>query len=57
MTRLVGIFVDVLGPVGIIVGLGYFIGRRWSLDMRSLSTLAFRVLGPAFVFRLFLESA
>ena len=57
MSSLIGIFADVLLPVGAIVGLGFVIGGRWLLDMRTLSALAFRILGPAFVFRLFSESA
>ena len=57
MTRLIEIFVDVLGPVAAIVGLGFFAGKKWDLDVPTISTLAFRVLGPAFMFRLFLDSS
>ena len=41
---------DVLGPVVLIVGLGLVVGPRLEVEMRSLSRLAYWVLGPAFMF-------
>lgn len=41
---------DVLGPVVLIVALGAFAGPRLGVDVRSLSRLAYWVLGPAFLF-------
>jgi predicted permease len=41
---------DVLGPVVVVVGLGALTGHRISVDLRSLSRLAYWVLGPAFMF-------
>ena len=41
---------EVLGPVVFIVGLGALVGSRLDIDVRSLSRLAYWVLGPAFMF-------
>lgn len=41
---------DVLGPVVLIVALGATAGPRLGVDVRSLSRLAYWVLGPAFMF-------
>ena len=41
---------DVLGPVVVIVALGAVAGPRLGVDVRSLSRLAYWVLGPAFMF-------
>ena len=41
---------DVLGPVVVVVGLGALTGHRIAVDLRSLSRLAYWVLGPAFMF-------
>lgn len=57
MSQLIGIFVDVLGPVAAIVGIGFFAGKKWAMDVPTISTLALRVLGPAFMFRLFLDAS
>jgi len=50
--ELLGIFVNVLIPVFGVVGVGAFTARRWDLDYRPMSVIAYRVLAPAFVFRL-----
>ena len=52
----VRLLVDVLGPVVVIVGIGAYVGRRLTLDIDTLSRLAYWVLGPAFVFEIFLEN-
>lgn len=41
---------DVLGPVVLIVVLGAVAGPRLGVDVRSLSRLAYWILGPAFMF-------
>ncbi len=41
---------DVLGPVVLIVALGAAVGPRLDIDTRSLSRLAYWILGPAFMF-------
>ena len=46
------LLLDVLGPVVIVVAIGAFAGPRLSIDGTSLSTFAYWVLGPAFVFDL-----
>lgn len=45
-----------LGPVVLIVGAGALAGPRLGIDRASLSRLAFWVLGPAFVFNLFVTT-
>ncbi len=52
----ISLFLDVLGPVVILVAVGAIAGTRLSISASSLSTLAFWVLGPAFVFNLFSTS-
>lgn len=42
--------VDVLTPVFVIVALGYVAAIRLSLDTATLTSLAYWILGPAFVF-------
>jgi hypothetical protein len=44
------IFVDVLTPVFVIVGVGYLIAGRMKVDAGTLSKLAYWILGPAFIF-------
>lgn len=44
------VLLDVLGPVVLIVALGAAAGSRLDIDVRSLSRLAYWVLGPAFMF-------
>jgi len=49
----VALFVDVLGPVVLLVAIGAIAGPRLGISPASLSPLAYWVLGPAFVFDLF----
>ncbi len=46
------LLIDVLGPVVLIVGVGAFAGPRLGIAGASLSSLAYWILGPAFVFEL-----
>lgn len=48
--ELLGVFLDVLGPVALIIAVGYFSGPALGVDARPLSRLAFWILGPAFMF-------
>lgn len=50
MSQLLGIFLNVLVPVFSLVLLGYLVGPRLQLEVRTLSRLAYFVLTPAFVF-------
>lgn len=50
MTQLFGIFLNVLVPVFSLVMLGYLVGPRLELEVRTLSRLAYFVLTPVFVF-------
>lgn len=50
MTQLLGIFLNVLVPVFSLVMLGYIVGPRLELEVRTLSRLAYFVLTPVFVF-------
>lgn len=52
VTELLGIFVNVLTPVFILVGLGYVAATRLDIEGRTLSRVAFYVLTPAFVFNI-----
>ncbi len=51
--ELAALVLDVLGPVVAVVALGALAGPRLRIDIASLSSLAWWVLGPAFVFDLF----
>ena len=53
--ELLEIFVDVLTPVVGVAAAGALAGKLWKLDYRPLSTIAYYVLAPAFVFRLLAE--
>lgn len=44
------VLVDVLFPVFAIVGVGYLVARGVGITPRALATLAYWVLGPAFIF-------
>ncbi|MEX2279776.1 MAG: AEC family transporter [Acidimicrobiia bacterium] len=44
------IFLNILGPVALIVGLGFIVGSRLDVDPSTPSKLAYWVFGPAFVF-------
>lgn len=48
--ELLSVFVDVVVPVFAIVGLGFLLGPRLSLDARTVSRLAYYVFVPAFMF-------
>ena len=48
--ELLRIFVDVLTPVFVIVGVGYLVAGRMKVDAGTLSKLAYWILGPAFIF-------
>ncbi|MEY2958875.1 MAG: hypothetical protein RLZZ01_1443 [Actinomycetota bacterium] len=50
MTGLGGIFVDILGPVLLIVAIGAVAGRWLGVPAPPLAKLSFWVIGPAFVF-------
>ncbi|MCL6509952.1 MAG: AEC family transporter [Anaerolineae bacterium] len=52
MPQLLSIFINVLAPVFIILGIAYGVTRQLRLDSRTLSRLAYYVLTPAFVFNL-----
>jgi len=47
---------NVMGPVILIVALGWFAGMRMPFDIGTLSRLAFYVLGPAFVLDVFADA-
>lgn len=50
MLELPSIFVDVLLPVFGIAAVGVMTARRWGVSYQPLSTIAYRVLTPAFIF-------
>lgn len=50
------LFINVLGPVLILVGIGLIAGPRLNIEAASISPLAYWILGPAFVFDLFQAS-
>lgn len=52
MPDLLRIFVDILAPVFLLVGLGVLAGRRLDLDAGTLAKLAYWIIGPAFIFDL-----
>ncbi|HMQ30192.1 MAG TPA: AEC family transporter [Chloroflexaceae bacterium] len=52
MSQLLPIFLNVLVPVFSLVLLGYLVGPRLELEVRTLSRLAYFVLTPAFVFNI-----
>lgn len=47
---MVDILIDILGPVVIVVSVGFTVGRTLDVDPSTPSKLAYWVLGPAFVF-------
>jgi predicted permease len=51
MLMLISVFLNVLAPVFIILGLAYAATRQLRLESRTLSRLAYYVLTPAFVFQ------
>lgn len=44
------IFLDILGPVLILVAVGVIVGRRMGISPEPLAKLAYWVIGPAFIF-------
>jgi malate permease and related proteins len=52
VAQLLTIFLNVLGPVFLLVLLGYLVGPRLQFDTRTLSRFAYFVLTPAFVFNI-----
>lgn len=50
MAGLVGIFLDILGPVFVVIGLGAVAGRVLDVRSEALARLAYWVVGPAFMF-------
>jgi predicted permease len=50
VSELFRIFIDVLTPVFVIVGVGYLVAGRLTVDAGTLSKLAYWILGPAFIF-------
>ncbi|MEE8601962.1 AEC family transporter [Euzebya tangerina] len=50
MTGLVSIVVDILGPVFALIGLGAVAGRRLHVPPAPLATMAYWIIGPAFMF-------
>ena len=53
---IVELLINVMGPVVLIVALGWFAGFKLSFDVSTLSRLAFYVLGPAFVLDVFADA-
>lgn len=52
----VELLVNVMGPVVLIVALGWFAGTRLTFDVSTLSRMAFYVMGPAFVLDVFADA-
>lgn len=50
------LLINVMGPVVLIVGLGWFAGTRLTFDVGTLSRMAFYVIGPAFVLDVFADA-
>jgi malate permease and related proteins len=44
------IFLDILGPVAVLVAIGWLVGRRLQIPPEPLAKLAYWVIGPAFMF-------
>jgi malate permease and related proteins len=44
------VLIDILGPVAIVIGLGFAVGRALDVDSATPSKLSYWVFGPAFVF-------
>lgn len=51
MSDLVPIFIDILLPVFLLVGVGFVLGPRLEIDARSFARSAYYVFAPAFIFR------
>ncbi len=52
----VELLINVMGPVVLVVAIGWFAAKRMSFDVGTLSRLAFYVLGPAFVLDVFADA-
>jgi predicted permease len=50
VSGLPGIFFDILGPVVVLVAIGYGVGRWLGLEPAPFAKLAYWVIGPAFIF-------
>ncbi|HXV76315.1 MAG TPA: AEC family transporter [Candidatus Polarisedimenticolaceae bacterium] len=50
------LFTDILLPVIVAAGTGYWLAARFRLDVRSLSRVAFHLLAPCLVFQAILDS-
>ncbi|MEA2000266.1 MAG: AEC family transporter [Actinomycetota bacterium] len=50
MSELVTIFADILGPVFVLVAIGFGFGRRFSIDPMPLARFAYYILAPAFIY-------
>ncbi len=50
---MISIFLDILGPVFLIVAVGAWAGRKLELQPSTLSKLSYWILGPAFIFNVF----
>ena len=57
MLDLFRIFADVLFPVFGIAAIGFVAARRWRIPYEALSTIAYRILTPAFIFRILSDPA
>jgi predicted permease len=44
------IFFDILGPVAVLIAIGWLVGRRLQIAPEPLAKLAYWVIGPAFMF-------
>lgn len=54
--NVVELLINVMGPVVLIVALGWLAGTRLTFDVSTLSRMAFYVLGPAFVLDVFADA-
>ena len=48
--------IDVMGPVILVVGIGWVAGKRMSFDIATLSRMVFWVIGPLFVLYVFADA-
>lgn len=51
MTELLQILIDVIAPIFLIVGVAFWVGRRFAPDIRGLSTILIYLFIPALSFR------
>ena len=50
------IFFNILAPVFLLVGIGYVVGPKLELDVRTVSRLGYYILAPAFLFNIFSQA-